>query len=1528
MIFFEFNANREELDDSELVDEIVKSVYEKLFPMGKIGINTRLLEFENLVCKQPWGIRRIGIWGMPGIGKTTLAKAVFDHISGSYEASCFIKHFDKDFHEKGLHSLLEEHFGKILKKLPCLPRDKFNKKRTLVVLDDVQSPSVAESFLRGFPWFSPGSLIIITSRDKQVYRHCQINHVYEVRSLNEKESLQLFSQRAFGEDIRDQELLKLSMEVIDYANGNPFALSFYGKELKGKKPSEMKTTFLKLKRPTPDKIHDLFKRSYEELNDSEKDIFLDVACFFNGEDVDYVMQLLEGCGFLPHVGIDVLVEKCLVTISDNRVNMHNLIQDFGREIINERLSRLWEPWSIKSLLEDDEFKEERALETEDIEGISLDISNLLFDVKPTAFNNMLSLRLLKIYCSSYEKDSGLRLPKGLESLPNELRLLHWENYPLQSLPQDFDPCHLVELNLSSSQLQKLWEGTKNLKMLKMVKLCHSQQLTEIDDICKAQNIEKIDLQGCTKLQRFPATGHLQHLRVVNLSDCNEITNLPELSSNIEELHLQGTSIGELPVSILSLFKQAKLNRELSNLITNYSGVSSDLEDSLVRLIVPNPCKLVFLNMKYCSHLKRLPQMVDIESLQVLDLSGCSELEVIGGLPSNLKELYVNGTSIEELPQLPLSIEILNAHGCVSLISIPFDFKRLPRYYTFSNCFDLSPEEVSEFVENALDNVESIARECQQELSKSLAFSFTVPSPTSTYFTCDLQPGSSVMIQLNSSRRSTLGFAIFVQVSFSEDYQEASGFGISCVCRWKDNKCVSHWMEKSFHCWTPEEGLQMDHTFVFCDFNMHPSTCEENDDPSILAGLLVFEFFTLNKQEKILDESCTVKKCGVHVFTAASEDASSNITRPITSSNHQHKLFYQEVEQVLRVIYDDLDEKNINVFHYITSLFNDEDDDLLAALIASIGVRISYVPGVLASKYLLKISPRGISMLHGLLQKISREIAHKQSVDMASSSSSSSSSCIWKYDIFTSFSEEDDCSNKISHLLPKLECKMKRGKSVGPDLVKEIRESKGLIVVLSNNYVSSTRCLDELVEIMKCKEELAQTVVPIFYNVVPSDVREQAGHFGRVFDNTCMGKSEDEKQKWVQALTDVANIARVDAQKRDNEGKMKKNLRHPQTQPSTEAWAWGLGRACQFTGSFFTKESLPALLVSTFYKPWQSSRSILIRVGCAHSFKIIPSATGQILGVEYSNGGGEEIVFGTSPLQGLPGDFIYKIISLTSPRDAWNVASVSNFFASAAKDDKVWEGFLRPDYSSLIPQSISFSSKEQVYSYLCDHFLIEDGKKSFWLEKESGKGCFMLSARELSIIWGDTQERRERASIKGSTSTDTNEYWQWISIPEARFEKVAVLRDVCWFEVRAKTNSRLLSSGTRYSAYIVFKMRDKCHGFQNTPIEVELSLVGIEPAKRFIYFDDGPTDAMKPEWREDGWMEAELGEFFNEESCDEIELSLKEIEILRWKSGLIIQGIEFRPHRWLSQHPSRTFLLVCPPFMTKPRLMKLGGTRSF
>lgn len=97
---------------------------------------------------------------------------------------------------------------------------------------------------------------------------------------------------------------------------------------------------------------------------------------------------------------------------------------------------------------------------EDIEGICLDTSNLIFDVNPDAFKKMVSLRFLKIYNSYSENVPGLNFPNGLNYLPRELRLLHWEKYPFESLPQGFDLQELVELNMPYSELKKLWETNK------------------------------------------------------------------------------------------------------------------------------------------------------------------------------------------------------------------------------------------------------------------------------------------------------------------------------------------------------------------------------------------------------------------------------------------------------------------------------------------------------------------------------------------------------------------------------------------------------------------------------------------------------------------------------------------------------------------------------------------------------------------------------------------------------------------------------------------------------------------------------------------------------------------------------------------------------------------------------------------------------------------------------------------------------------------------------------------------------------
>lgn len=62
------------------------------------------------------------------------------------------------------------------------------------------------------------------------------------------------------------------------------------------------------------------------------------------------------------------------------------------------------------------------------------------------------------------------------------------------------------------------------------------------------------------------------------------------------------------------------------------------------------------------------------------------------------------------------------------------------------------------------------------------------------------------------------------------------------------------------------------------------------------------------------------------------------------------------------------------------------------------------------------------------------------------------------------------------------------------------------------------------EITKCRRAFGQTVMPVFYEVDPSDVKKQAGEFGKVFENTCNGKTEEDTSKWREALAEVATIA--------------------------------------------------------------------------------------------------------------------------------------------------------------------------------------------------------------------------------------------------------------------------------------------------------------------------------------------------------------------------------------------------------------------
>ena len=139
---------------------------------------------------------------------------------------------------------------------------------------------------------------------------------------------------------------------------------------------------------------------------------------------------------------------------------------------------------------------------------------------------------------------------------------------------------------------------------------------------------------------------------------------------------------------------------------------------------------------------------------------------------------------------------------------------------------------------------------------------------------------------------------------------------------------------------------------------------------------------------------------------------------------------------------------------------------------------------------------------------------------------------WLYDVFPSFSGEDIRQTFLSHFLKELDRKLiiafkdneiERSQSLDPELKRAIKESRIAVVIFSRNYASSSWCLNELLEIFQCKEEHGQYVIPVFYGLDPSHVRKQNSDFGEVFEMTCQNRTEDEKNVWRRALTDVTNM---------------------------------------------------------------------------------------------------------------------------------------------------------------------------------------------------------------------------------------------------------------------------------------------------------------------------------------------------------------------------------------------------------------------
>ncbi|KAI9087834.1 hypothetical protein K1719_030164 [Acacia pycnantha] len=566
-----------------IIEEVSKKINRVLLHVADhpVGLESSVHEVVSLL-KLGSGERfiMVGIYGIGGVGKTTVARAVYNLIGDQFEGACFLadireKAINKDGLVKLQETLLSElvaennlRLGDVHRGIPIIKR-RLCRKKVLLIVDDVDNLKQLQAIAGRPDWFGCGSRIIVTTRDKHLLTTHGVEKFFEVKELNVKKSLELLSWNAFKNNRVDPGYKDVLNRAVFYAGGLPLALEVIGSDLFGKTIEQWNSMLDKYKSIPNGEVHEILKVSYDSLEKNEQEIFLDIACFFNKLELSYIKEMLYAHGLHGEIGIQVLKDKSLIKIDgSNRVRMHNLIQDMGREIVRQESaldpgerSRLWFDEDIVRVLEENEG-------TAKIEVIMLHSCKYKeVHWSGVAFEKMKNLRILII--------EDVCFSRGPKYLPNALRVLDWSGYPSLSLPSDFNPKNLVILSLPESCLRIL-KPPKVFRSLCLLDFEGCKFLTRVPNLSELPNLGALCLdyctnlisfhesigflhklrllsaQGCSQLEMLALRINLTSLETLDLRDCSSLWIFPEVlgpMENTRDVYLDQTAIKELPCSI-------------------------------------------------------------------------------------------------------------------------------------------------------------------------------------------------------------------------------------------------------------------------------------------------------------------------------------------------------------------------------------------------------------------------------------------------------------------------------------------------------------------------------------------------------------------------------------------------------------------------------------------------------------------------------------------------------------------------------------------------------------------------------------------------------------------------------------------------------------------------------------------------------------------------------------------------------------------------------------------------------------------
>ncbi|GKB95199.1 NB-ARC domains-containing protein, partial [Tanacetum coccineum] len=330
-----------------------------------------------------------------------------------------------------------------------------------------------------------------------------------------------------------REFEDVSQEVVKYVNGHPLALKVLGRFLYDKTVGQWASEVDKLKVYPNEQIQRVLRLCYDGLDLHQKNILLDIACLFVGENRDFVASVLDGCDYFAVTNMKVLVDKSLVTISsDMSLQMHGLIQAMARGIVREesimpgKQIRLWNLSEVYDLLSGKKVAITKA-EAVEVLVLLLEKSSEKVHIDATGFEHFKKLRILKIYqfdkfLQEFElKNYNVKYSGSLYFLSNELRYSN-----LEQVPESIGGLScLRELGLEGNNFTSLPGSLSQLSHLEKLRLNGCKKLEVLPEL--PPSVWITDASDCTSLREV-----LGSSKDPFTNRCSHFSNCPKLFKNV------------------------------------------------------------------------------------------------------------------------------------------------------------------------------------------------------------------------------------------------------------------------------------------------------------------------------------------------------------------------------------------------------------------------------------------------------------------------------------------------------------------------------------------------------------------------------------------------------------------------------------------------------------------------------------------------------------------------------------------------------------------------------------------------------------------------------------------------------------------------------------------------------------------------------------------------------------------------------------------------------------------------------------